>query len=122
MPATEDHIERAREAVRTFSAKKNYLDALLASNPTRWQTLEFTESVRVEGFADQLEQRIKVICKAAGIDGPIGAERLLAMQIGLQQDQNTILQNNMIRSLNQKRAEPKNDQSSGTLPRSLALS
>lgn len=113
LPATEGHIERAKEAVRAFPAKQKYLDALLASNPTRGQMVEFTESVRSEAIAHQLDQRINAICKAAGIEDPTGADRLMAMQIGLLQDQNMILQNGLTRSLNQMRADAKADESSG---------
>ena len=42
--------------------------------------------------ADLLGRRIDAICKAAGIHAPGNAERLMAMQIGLLHDQNTILQ------------------------------
>lgn len=114
LPATEGHIERAREAVRAYPAKQQYLDALLASNPTRGQMVEFTESVYAEGAARQLDHRIDAICKAAGIEEPTGADRLMAMQIGLLQDQNMILQAGMTRSLNQMRADAKADESSGT--------
>ena len=41
--------------------------------------------------ADLLGRRIDAICKAAGIHAPGNAERLMAMQIGLLHDQNTIL-------------------------------
>ncbi|MDY0976189.1 type VI secretion system protein TssA [Massilia sp. CFBP9012] len=42
--------------------------------------------------AGELSRRIDAICKAAGIQAPSGAERLMAMQIGLLHDQNRILQ------------------------------
>ncbi|WP_429207137.1 type VI secretion system protein TssA [Massilia sp. UYP11] len=42
--------------------------------------------------ADQLRRRIDALCAAAGIHAPSGAERLMAMQIALLLDQNTILQ------------------------------
>jgi len=45
--------------------------------------------------AEQLGRRIDAICKAAGIHAPGNAERLMAMQIGLLHDQNTILQGAM---------------------------
>lgn len=104
LPATEGHIERAKEAVRAYPAKQKYLDALIASNPTRGQMVDFTESVRMEATAFQLEQRIAAICKAAGLEQPTGAERMMAMQIGLLQDQNTILQSGLTRTINQLRS------------------
>lgn len=42
--------------------------------------------------ADPLGLRIDAICAAAGIHAPSGAERLMAMQVGLLHDQNAILQ------------------------------
>jgi hypothetical protein len=42
--------------------------------------------------SELLGRRIDAICKAAGIHAPGNAERLMAMQIGLLHDQNTILQ------------------------------
>lgn len=114
LPATEGHIERAREAVRTHPARQNDLNILLASDPTRGQMVEFTESVYTEAAAEQFDQRINAICKAAGIEDPTGAERLMAMQIGLLQDQNLILQNGANRSLNQMRADAKAGESNGT--------
>ena len=114
LPATEGHIERAKEAVRDFPAMQKYLDAMLASNPTRAQMVDFTATVRAGAAADQLDQRVKAICKAAGIENPTGADRLMAMQISLLQDQNTILQSVMTRTLNQTRTDAKADDSSGT--------
>lgn len=114
LPATEGHIERAKEAVRDFPAQQKYLEAMLASNPTRGQMVDFTASVRADAASHQLDQRVKAICKAAGIEDPSGADRLMAMQIGLLQDQNTILQSGMTRTLNQMRADAKADESSGT--------
>lgn len=107
LPATEGHIERAREAVRSIPSKQSYLDALLASNPTRGQMLDFLESVRIEAEAAEVEQRINRICKAAGVTEPTGTERLMAMQIGLLQEQNAIL----TRSLNQMKGAKEDDTS-----------
>ncbi len=42
--------------------------------------------------SELLGRRIDAICKAAGIHAPGNAERLMAIQIGLLHDQNTILQ------------------------------
>jgi hypothetical protein len=118
LPATDGHIARAREAARAYPNIRPYFEALLASNPTRGQMVEFMESVRVGAepvfAAQQLNLRIDAICKAAGIDAPTGTERLMAMQIGLLQDQNTILQNAVIRSSNQAPAEDKASTSSGS--------
>lgn len=110
LPATPGHIERAKEAVRAHPGKQKYLDGLLASNPTRGQMVEFTESLHAEVAKAQLEQRINAICEAAGIDNPTGAERLMAMQIGLLQDQNVIL----TRICNQARADDAAGESGGS--------
>lgn len=107
MPATQGHIARAKEAVRANPAKQGALDALLASNPTRGQMVDFLESLHTETAAEQLDRRIDAICKAAGIEAPTGADRLMAMQVGLLQDQNMILQNGLTRSLNQMRSDAK---------------
>jgi hypothetical protein len=114
LPATDGHIDRAREAVLVYPAKQSDLETLLASNPTRGQMVDFIGSVRAEATAKQLDQRIDSICKAARIEDPTGAERLMAMQIGLLQDQNTILQSGITRSLNQMRADAEAGESSGT--------
>lgn len=106
LPATPGHIDRAKEAVRAHPGMQKYLDALLASNPTRGQMVEFTESVHIEAAKAQLEQRIDTICKAAGIDKPTGVERLMALQVGLLQDQNVIL----TRASNQARADATTDE------------
>jgi len=98
------------EAVRTHPGMRKHLDALLASNPTRGQMVEFTESLHAEAAKAQLEQRINAICKAAGIENPTGAERLMALQVGLLQDQNVILN----RATNQSREGAKGDDSGST--------
>lgn len=49
-------------------------------------------SVAQSDGADPLGRRIDAICAAAGIHAPSGAERLMAMQVGLLHDQNAILQ------------------------------
>lgn len=109
LPATEGHIERAREAVRANPSKQAYLDMLLASNPTRGQMLAFMESLRIEVDAAQVEQRINAICKAAGVEVPTNTERLMAVQIGLLQEQNAML----ARVVNQMRADSQEAGSSG---------
>lgn len=108
LPATEGHIERAREAVRGCPSKQPFLDALLASNPTRGQMVEFLESLRIEIEAADVKKRIMRICEAAGINEPTSTERLMAVQIGLLQEQNAIL----TRSLNQMKGA-KEDTPSG---------
>lgn len=107
LPATEGHIERAREAVRSIPIKQPYLDALLASNPTRGQMVEFLTSLRIETEAAEVEKRINQICKAVGINEPTNTERLMAMQIGLLQEQTAIL----TRSLNQMKGTKDNEPS-----------
>lgn len=105
MPATEGHIERAREAVSAHPGKQPYLNALLASNPTRGQMVEFLESLRIEIEAADVDKRILQICKAAGIIEPTSTERLMAVQIGLLQEQNMIL----TRSFNQMKGAKEDD-------------
>lgn len=109
LPATEGHIERAREAVRSIPSKQAHLDKLLASNPTRGEMVEFLASLHVEVEAANVEQRIKQICKAAGVVEPTSTERLMAVQIALLQEQNAILS----RSFNQMKGEAKEDGPSG---------
>jgi hypothetical protein len=105
LPATESHIERAREAVRALPAKQKILDALLASNPTRGQMVEFLESLRVEVEAADVEKRIMQICQAAGVNEPTSTERMMAAQIGLLQEQNAML----TRSLKQLKGAKEDD-------------
>lgn len=114
LPATDGHIERARAAVRGNTLKEQRLESLLASNPTRGQMVDFLETLNADKAAEQLENRIAIICKAAGIAEPTGADRLMAMQIGLLQEQNMLLQTGMTRTFNQMRADAKADQANAT--------
>lgn len=56
---------------------------------------------------------MQLICRVAGIEEPTGVDRLMAMQIGLQQEQNAILQSGMTRTLNQMRSDAGAVDSSG---------
>jgi len=60
-----------------------------------------------------LGRRIGAICKAAGIDAPNNAERLMALQIGLLHDQNAILQNAMKGAPDQVRGQTGADAACG---------
>lgn len=63
--------------------------------------------------ADSLGRRIDAICAAAGIHAPSGAERLMAMQVGLLQDQNAILQTLAKEQAGQIGAQPGTDAACG---------
>ena len=112
-PAGDDQITRAREIIGTTASLNASLDTFLASNPTRGHMTDFLATLRVTVAEDQLKQKIELICRVAGIEEPTAEHRLMAMQIGLQQEQNAILQNGMTRTLNQMRSNSNSGDSSG---------
>ena len=58
---------------------------------------DFLTTLRVVATEEQVADKISTICRAAGIEQPTGAERLMAMQIGLMQEQNSILESGLTR-------------------------
>lgn len=110
-PAGEDQIARGREIIGNSPDLKAQLDAFLASGPTRGQMLDFLSLMRSAASEEQLRQKIESICRVVGIERPSNTDRLMAMQIGLMQEQNAILQSGLTRTLNQMRADAKESDS-----------
>ncbi|CAN7747543.1 hypothetical protein [Duganella sp. LjRoot269] len=110
-PAGEDQITRAQEIAGASPVLQERLSTFLASGPTRGEMADFLSSLRSTAAEDLLKERIEAICRVAGIEQPSGSDRLMAMQIGLIQEQNTILQNGIARTLNQMRVDAKADNS-----------
>jgi hypothetical protein len=106
-PAGDDQVERAREIVEAYPNLQESLTSFVASRPTRGQMTDFLASLRAAVAGEQLKAKVETICRTAGIEQPSGAERLMAMQIGLLQEQNSILASGMTRALNQMRADAK---------------
>lgn len=102
-PAGEEQIARAREIVGNSRVLSQRLDAFLGENPTRGQMLEFLETLHLEAETVKVRERLDLIFHIAGIEHPTGSDRLMAMQVGLLQEQNTLMK----RSLNQMRADAK---------------
>lgn len=89
--STVDQMTRARELCGRSVALHSKLDAFLRGRPTRDQMQEFLEYLSGPGQLEGIELDIRRICKAAGVDEPTGSDRLMAMQIGLLQEQNELL-------------------------------
>lgn len=114
LPATSAHIERARQIVLESPSLQERLNALLQSNPTRGQIVDFMQSVHAQTDRDKFERRINAICKTAGIEQPSSSDRLMAMQIGLLQEQNALLQSTAGRVLNQMRSDAEKENHEGS--------
>lgn len=69
--------------------------------------VDFMEEMKIQFSKDQLREKAAALCRVAGIENPSGADLLMAMQVGLAQEQNMILQNSMDRTLQQMRANAK---------------
>lgn len=106
MPPTQDQVARAREILTGASADlQDQFASFLQTNPTRGQMNEYIGKLRASVGEEQLKLKIETICRVAGIERPTGADRLMAMQIGLLQEQNAILQEGQTRALNQMRSD-----------------
>ncbi|MCC7684742.1 hypothetical protein [Janthinobacterium sp. FW305-128] len=110
-PAGDDQVARAREIVGSNQELQNRIDTFLAAGATRGQMTDFLSSLRSAVAEEQLKKKINTICRLVGIDQPSSADRLMAMQIGLMQEQNSILQNGMVRTLNQMRSDAQSQNS-----------
>ncbi|WP_199028856.1 hypothetical protein [Ralstonia sp. ASV6] len=92
-PAGDDQIKRAREICGESEVLHAKLDAFLNENPTRGSMVEFMSELKEGGLKAEMEANILRICASVGIDQPTGTDRLLALQIGLLQEQNEALAN-----------------------------
>ncbi|CAN7786562.1 hypothetical protein LJR034_008704 [Caballeronia sp. LjRoot34] len=86
-----DQINRARELCGRPVALNAKLDAFLNGKPNRGQMVEFMNDLKTTGLQQQMDANIARICKSVGIEEPTGTDKLLALQIGLLQEQNEAL-------------------------------
>lgn len=86
-----DQINRAREICGRSAALNTKLDAFLIGKPNRGQMVEFMTDLKTTGLQQAMEANIARICKSVGIEEPTGSDKLLALQIGLLQEQNAAL-------------------------------
>ncbi|MGY6257289.1 hypothetical protein ACXIVK_27910 [Paraburkholderia caledonica] len=87
-PAGEDQVTRARELCGASGALNARLDGFLKTGPTRGQFIDFLEQLKSATQQEKLDANIAHICALVGIENPTGTEKLLAIQIGLLQEQN----------------------------------
>ncbi|WP_180727802.1 hypothetical protein [Paraburkholderia largidicola] len=90
-PAGIEQINRAREICGTSVSLNAKLDAFLNERPNRGQMVEFMNELKETGLKENMEANILRICKSVGIGEPTGTDKLLALQIGLLQEQNAAL-------------------------------
>lgn len=91
LPPDMDQLNHARELCGRSDALHAKLDALLDTKPTRGQVEAFMTYLNTTGLKEELEANILRICESVGIASPTGSEKLLALQIGLLQEQNAAL-------------------------------
>lgn len=102
--ALEQEVAQQQDAVRIPETVPNDVVQPNHAPPANMTQLE---------KADPLGRRIDAICAAAGIHAPSGAERLMAMQVGLLHDQNAILQTLAKEQAGQIGAQPGTDAACG---------
>ncbi|WP_207002604.1 hypothetical protein [Trinickia mobilis] len=90
-PAGPEQITRAREICGKSEALNAKLDQFLGTKPTRGQMVEFMNTLKTAGRQEEMEASILRICRSVGIEEPTGTDKLLALQIGLLQEQNDLL-------------------------------
>ena len=90
-PVGVDQMNRAREICGHSELLNARLDEFLKTKPTRGQMVEFMSELRETGLKEAMEANISRICKSVGIEEPTGTDKLLALQIGLLQEQNEAL-------------------------------
>lgn len=83
-----EQIDRARELCGRSPELHAKLDGFLESGPTRGQMVDFMNDLKEHGLKEVMEANILRICKSVGIEEPTGTDKLLALQIGLLQEQN----------------------------------
>lgn len=90
-PAGMEQINRARELCGLLPELHAKLDEFLDRKPTRGQMVDFMGDMKAHGLKEAMEVNILRICKSVGIEDPTGTDKLLALQIGLLQEQNEAL-------------------------------
>lgn len=86
-----DQMTRARELCGRSRELNAKLDAFLGTGPTRGQMIDFMEELKTVGLKAEMEANVLRICNSVGIEEPTRTEKLLAIQIGLLQEQNEAL-------------------------------
>jgi hypothetical protein len=89
--AGHEQFTRARELCWDSNELHAELDALVKTTPTRGQMLDFLETLNKKKQQQALEVELLRICHAVGIESPSPQDRLMAMQIGMLQEQNDLL-------------------------------
>ncbi len=91
--ATVDQMTHARSLCGNSPFLRTELEEFLNTRPSRSQMTGFIESLRDPDLQrERFDRNILRICKLVGIDEPTPADKLLALQIGLQQEQNAALE------------------------------
>lgn len=90
-PAGNDQVTRARELCGTSGTLNAKLEEFLETGPTRGQFIDFLEQLKSATQQEKLDADIAHICALVGIENPTGTDKLLALQIGLLQEQNAAI-------------------------------
>lgn len=90
-PAGEDQIARARELCAGSETLRAQLEEFILTAPSRGQMVQYMERLKTEGKAQELQSVILGICHGLGITKPTPSEQLLALQVGLLQEQSKAL-------------------------------
>lgn len=90
-PAGEDQIARARELCTSYPDLLEQFEAFIKTRPTRGQMVSYLENLKEGGSSKALESVAVSICHGLGISDPSPSERLLAIQVGLLQEQSRAL-------------------------------
>lgn len=106
-PAGDDQLARAREIIADSSQLKERLNNFVGTSPNRGQMNEFMDYLHTAVAEERVMRKIEHICRISGIVNPTGSERLMAMQIGLIQEQNALLKGGLTRALNRMQADAK---------------
>jgi len=90
--ATVDQLTQARSICGNNPFLLTELDDFLNTQPSRKQMSEFIEKMLDPArHQERFDRGIMRVCKLVGIDEPTAGEKLLALQIGLLQEQNATL-------------------------------
>lgn len=90
--ATVDQMTQARTICGNNPFLLAELEEFLNRQPSRAQMYEFIEGLRnPDRQKERFDENILRVCKLVGIDDPTPGEKLLALQVGLQQEQNAAL-------------------------------
>ena len=114
-PAGEDQINRARELCDGNEMLEQRLQALLDTKPNRGQMVNFLEELRKITSSIKLDVTVAGICQSLGIENPTSTEKLLALQIGMLQEQTSSIQMALRRLSNQANSSLEESKSNGVI-------